>query len=144
MQSGPTISLSLWHFLRQKELAEFIAEEKDSVQSISGLKAAIVAISKYHASMIQSDTVRNIADILGSHMGKCKNILEGVVTPSQKKAVTAFLPQGEKGSCAPQSGEIFGILTNMKESFEAGREEAKALLRRRLVLPAGARRKTAS
>merc|ERR1719262_219703 len=104
--------------LRQKELAEFVAEEKDSVQSISGLKAAIVAISKHHASMLEgSAELKQVADMLGSHMGRYKKILAGVVTPSQKKKVTAFLQS--KDSYAPQGGEIFGILTNMKESFEA-------------------------
>merc|ERR1719169_185558 len=69
--------------------------------------------------MIQSSTLKNIADMLGSHMGKYKDILAGVVTPHEKKAVTAFLQGSKKGSYAPQGGEIFGILTNMKESFEA-------------------------
>merc|ERR1719487_1527811 len=69
--------------------------------------------------MIQSETLKNIADMLGSHMGRYKDILAGVVTPTQKKKVTAFLQQSKKGSYAPQGGEIFGILTNMKESFEA-------------------------
>merc|ERR1719326_82539 len=96
--------------LRQKELAEFVAEEKDSVQSIAGLKAAITAISKHHASMMQSDTLKSIADMLGSHMGKYKDILAGVVTPSQKKSVATFLQQTKKGEkYAPQGGEIFGI-----------------------------------
>merc|ERR1719160_1231723 len=106
--------------LRQKELAEFVAEEKDSVQSISGLKAAIVAISKHHAgaSMLEDKTaLKQVADMLGSHMGRYKMILAGVVTPTQKKTVSAFLQQ--KNNYAPQGGEIFGILTNMKESFEA-------------------------
>merc|ERR1719160_184030 len=104
--------------LRQKELAEFVAEEKDSVQSISGLKAAIVAISKHHASMLEGSVeLKQVADMLGSHMGRYKNILAGVVTPTQKKTVSAFLQQ--KNNYAPQGGEIFGILTNMKESFEA-------------------------
>merc|ERR1719230_1657131 len=34
--------------LRQKELAEFNAEEKDVLQSIAGLKAALTALSKHH------------------------------------------------------------------------------------------------
>merc|ERR1719214_88369 len=56
--------------LRQKELAEFVAEEKDSVQSIAGLKSAVVALSKHHsAAMLQSDTVRNIASMLRSKKG---------------------------------------------------------------------------
>merc|ERR1719169_317842 len=110
-------ALSTATALRQKELAEFVAEEKDSVQSISGLKAAIVAISKHQASALQTNEVEKIADMLGSHMGRYKNILAGKITPTQKKTVSAFLQQ--KGSYAPQGGEIFGILTNMKESFEA-------------------------
>merc|ERR1739848_564370 len=34
--------------IRQKQLAEFNAEEKDLLQSISALKAAIVVLSKHH------------------------------------------------------------------------------------------------
>ena len=51
----------------------------------------------------------------------------GIITPSQKKAVAAFVQApGDyfdadptfKQSYAPQSGEIFGILKQMKETFE--------------------------
>jgi len=115
--------------LRQKELAEFVAEEKDSVQSIAGLKSAIVALSKHHsAAMLQSDTIRNLADMLGSHTGKYKDILAGAVTPTQKRKVTSFLQTGvasDKNKYAPQSGEIFGILNNMKESFETNLANAQ-------------------
>merc|ERR1719248_62523 len=54
-------------------------------------------------------------------------LVESLVTPSQKKAVAAFLQApGDyfdaeptfKQSYAPQSGQIFGILTQMKETFE--------------------------
>merc|ERR1719253_1644688 len=38
--------------IRQKELAEFNAEEKDLLESISALKAAIVVLSK-HNSLLQ-------------------------------------------------------------------------------------------
>jgi len=55
-------------------------------------------------------------------------MLKGVLTHSQKRAVTAFVqaPQDYfdatptfKQSYAPQSGEIFGILKQMKETFES-------------------------
>jgi len=40
--------------IRQKQLAEFNAEEKDLLESISALKAAIVVLSKHHPnSMLQ-------------------------------------------------------------------------------------------
>jgi len=61
-------------------------------------------------------------------MEKHASMLEGVFTRSQKKAVIAFVqaPQDYfdatptfKQSYAPQSGEIFGILKQMKETFES-------------------------
>merc|ERR1719364_568529 len=56
------------------------------------------------------------------------SLLQGVFTPSQKQAVNAFIQSPEdyfdaeptfKQSYAPQSGEIFGILNQMKETFES-------------------------
>merc|ERR1719487_2617535 len=61
--------------LRQKELAEFVAEEKDSVQSIAGIKSAIVAISKHQAAMLQSDSLKNIEAMIGSKSKKYAEIL---------------------------------------------------------------------
>merc|ERR1719389_572983 len=34
--------------MREKELAEFNAEEKESLQTISSLKSAVIALSKHH------------------------------------------------------------------------------------------------
>merc|ERR1719149_169801 len=54
-------------------------------------------------------------------------LLAGVLTHSERKAVSAFVQSPEdyfdaeptfKQSYAPQSGEIFGILKQMKETFE--------------------------
>merc|ERR1719428_1469049 len=43
--------------LRKKELAEFVAEEKESLQTISSLKSAVIALSKHHeAAMLQTET----------------------------------------------------------------------------------------
>merc|ERR1719231_890630 len=43
--------------LRKKELAEFVAEEKEMLGTISSLKSAVIALSKHHsASLIQTDT----------------------------------------------------------------------------------------
>jgi len=114
--------------LRQKELAEFVAEEKDSVQSIAGLKQAIVALSKHQAAgalVVEKSVLKSVATMVGPDMGKYQQILAGVITPSQKRKVHAFLqsamnsPSFLQSSYAPQGGEIWGILTNMKESFEA-------------------------
>merc|ERR1711933_272234 len=67
-------------------------------------------------------------------MQKHAAILQGVITPSQKRAVASFIqaPQDYfdakptfKQSYAPQSGEIFGILTQMLETFEANLSQSQ-------------------
>jgi len=55
-------------------------------------------------------------------------LLKGTISPSQKRVIAAFIQEPQdyfdakptfKQSYAPQSGEIFGILTQMLETFEA-------------------------
>merc|ERR1719146_275094 len=115
--------------IREKELAEFNAEEKDMLQSIGALKSAIVVLSKHLSSFAQvkSEDLLNIAVTLKFQLYKHSDMLRGIITPSQKKAVAAFVQApGDyfdaeptfKQSYAPQSGEIFGILKQMKETFE--------------------------
>merc|ERR1719372_36340 len=61
-------------------------------------------------------------------MQKGAPLLKGVLTHRDKRAIAAFIQApGDyfdaaptfKQSYAPQSGEIFGILTQMKETFES-------------------------
>jgi len=118
--------------LRTKELAEFNAAEKDALQSIQALKNAILVLSKHHpgSALLQMSTPQmlEIATILSHEMQKNSAVLEGVLTPEQKKAVAAFEQSPEdyfdaeptfKQSYAPASGQIFGILKQMKETFES-------------------------
>jgi len=108
--------------IRQKQLAEFNAEEKDLLESISALKAAVIVLSKHHpnSSFLQMPRthILGVAASLQHEMEKNAGLLVGVLTRSQRKTVTAFLqaPQDYfdsaptfKQSYAPQSGEIFGI-----------------------------------
>merc|ERR1719182_941226 len=115
--------------IREKELAEFNGEEKDMLQSIGALKSAVTVLSKHNAELMQvpSETLLNIAAVVDTQFKKHKALLEEVVTPAQRKAVSAFLQApGDyfdaeptfKQSYAPQSGAIFGILKQMKETFE--------------------------
>merc|ERR1719401_1587336 len=114
--------------IRQKELAEFNEEEKDLLGSISALKSAVTVLSK-HNSFLQMPRshVDGIAASVQNVMQKHSSLLEGVLTHSQRKAVSAFVQAPEdyfdaeptfKQSYAPQSGAIFGILKQMKETFE--------------------------
>jgi len=129
--------------IRQKQLAEFNAEEKDLLESISALKAAIVVLSKHHpnSSLLQipQSHVLGVAASLQHEMHKQAALLQGVLTHSQRRSVIAFIqaPQDYfdaaptfKQSYAPQSSEIFGILKQMKETFDqnlaASQEEENA------------------
>merc|ERR1719353_816001 len=114
--------------IRQKELAEFNEEEKDLLGSISALKSAVTVLSK-HNSLIQMPRshVAGVAASVQNAMQKHASLLAGVLTHSERKAVAAFIQSPSdyfdasptfKQSYAPQSGEIFGILKQMKETFE--------------------------
>jgi len=112
--------------IRQKEMAEFNAEEKDLLGSISALNSAVTVLSKHHdAAFLQMPTshVNQVAATLDSAMRKHGDLM----THTQRKMVTAFIQSPQdyfdaaptfKQSYAPQSGEIFGILKQMKETFE--------------------------
>jgi len=119
--------------LRQKQLAEFNAEEKDMLQSISSLKSAVIALSKHHsAALLQqeasSTNMLEVAATLKFLSNHHAALIGETITPVQKRTIAAFVqspddflsaqPAAFIQSRAPASGEIFGILKQMKESFE--------------------------
>jgi len=107
--------------LRRKALAAFTAEEKDLVQSISSLKSAIIVLSKHHESSLlqeQEDAqarLMDIASVLRTEMDKNSVLLQGLVTPKERRMIKSFISDPSYSS---QSGEIFGIMTNMLEEFQ--------------------------
>merc|ERR1712072_965242 len=114
--------------IRQKQLAEFNEEEKDLLESISALKSAVTVLSK-HNSLIQMPRshIVGVAATVQNEMQKHASLLSGVLTHSESKMVSSFIQSPAdyfdaeptfKQSYAPQSGEIFGILKQMKETFE--------------------------
>jgi len=116
--------------LRQRQLAEFNNEEKEMIQSITALKNAVLVIGKHHEAMIQegveteADTsaLMNVYVTMKDELHKHAELLGEVVTPTQKRMINALVQEDQPanaGSYAPQSGQVFGVLKNMKESFEA-------------------------
>jgi len=116
--------------LRQKELAEFNAEEKDALESLAALKAAITVIGQHHSSLLQlSDKhLAGVAKTLQQNLQKHAFMFAELLTHSQTRALKAFIQKHNrdyfdaaptfKQSYAPESGQIYGILTQMKETFE--------------------------
>jgi len=107
--------------LRQKQLAEFNEEEKDMLQTISSLKSAVIALSKHHSAALLQDgsstEMLEVATSLKFQLQKYSSLLSEVITPAQKRSVASFVQASTEGQ-APASGEIFGILKQMKETFE--------------------------
>merc|ERR1719407_225885 len=69
-----------------------------------------------------------VAATLQHELSKHGALLQGVLTPTDRRAIGVFVQSPEdyfdaeptfKQSYAPQSGEIFGILKQMKETFES-------------------------
>merc|ERR1719389_580615 len=128
--------------IRKKELAEFNAEEKDMLEAIGALKAAIEVLSKHHTSFLQMPQPHlvRVAATLQREMQKHASLLDGLLTHSQRRLVLSFVQApGDyfdatptfKQSYAPQSGQIFGVLQQMLETFEtnlaaAQKEEKEA------------------
>jgi len=102
--------------LREKQLADFTDEEKDLLQSINALKSALVVLSKHHTSaavLLDTTTLHTIDGLMKKH----HSLLEGRITPHQRREITA-LALVQAPQYTPASGEIFGILNQMKETFE--------------------------
>jgi len=102
--------------IRAKEQGEFRTEEKDAVGSISGLGNAVHALSKPNAAaMLQVQKALNTQ----VSAQRIHNVLKHVPA-KQRHAIEAMMQRKGpmKTAAEPQSGEIFGILKGMKESFE--------------------------
>jgi chromosome segregation ATPase len=113
--------------MRQKDLAEFNADEKDLISSISSLKGAVTTLSKHHSFLQTGSQVHSsLKHVLTTALARVP------LTAAQKQQVEQFLQQPAGfSSYEPASGQIFGILEQMKETFEtnladAQKEEAQA------------------
>merc|ERR1719420_1317318 len=105
--------------VRDKELAEFVAEEKDMIQSITSLKGAVVTLSKAN-SEVQTESLLQVRALLQHHAKKHRHLLarQGIV-------LNLLRQQTSHRTATPASGEIFGMLKAMKESFETNLAESK-------------------
>merc|ERR1719238_2693236 len=114
--------------------------------SISSLHSAVTTLSKHNAasSLVQLtdseeiDLVATVRTMLNKH----KDLLGEVITPKQRRMVEAFaqqpgsyfdeapklIQQRQKYNpeYAPQSGQIFGVLNQMKETFETNLAKSQA------------------
>jgi len=117
-----TESLNKATAMRDEEAAQFNDEEKDLLQSIDALKNALVVLGKHNGAAMVS-----VQSVLKQALAGHNDILADMSSP-KKDVVTSFLQLSQPAhfqSYAPQSGQIFGILEEMKEQFEHNLEKAQ-------------------
>ncbi|CAD7964469.1 unnamed protein product [Amoebophrya sp. A25] len=111
--------------MRAKELAEFTAEEKEMVQAIGALKSAVTVLKK-HNSFLQTDSkFKDVRNTLMTNMELFERRHLGEISSQQKKTLSKFLQQPSFSAYSSQSGEIFGILENMLDTFNADLKQAR-------------------
>jgi chromosome segregation ATPase len=119
--------------IREKEASEFHEEEKNAISSITSLKGAVVTLGGHHEALSQ-EVLLSVQKVLKPHLGKGNDswLRKLGVTPAQKQILASFvqksfLQQSNVLQAAqPASGEIFGILKGMKESFETNLQSSQA------------------
>jgi len=102
--------------IREKEHAEFVDAESDQKMSIVGLTKAVDAIGKATGSFTQ---------VVRQNLGETMNrkFLQQMAAMHQYGA-ESFLQTGSNVK-APASSEVFGVLKQMKESFETSLKDAQ-------------------
>jgi chromosome segregation ATPase len=120
---------------REDEMAAFNEEEAATMDSISSLGGAIDALQKHQAS-----SFIQVSNVLKQVTKKHANILQTSLSPSERDAAAAFIDSSDLGfftqtgeraapgdgnSYSSQSGQIFGILEQMKETFEGDLANAR-------------------
>jgi len=130
--------------LRMKENKEFHGAETDLLEAIDATKNAIIVLSKHHPElaqiksivrMLQAAKIPQLMLKSGSFSNLKAQELKDFLTGAASATETSFLQRspGLAGqSYQPQSGQIFGILKQMKEDFDTDlaqeqKAEAKAV-----------------
>jgi len=87
------------------------------LQSIKALGTAVIVLSKHHPGG-DAEAQALIAKVMRTQMTKHQALLQGIISPHQKRIAMGFLQQPKFRAYQPASSEIFGILRQMKETFE--------------------------
>merc|ERR1719321_2506573 len=107
------------------------------------MKGAVVALSKHHESFLQASSslrrgeaagAASAAMMLKRALARHAALVQEVVTHRERAILDSYLTGSpasttsmlQAGHRQPQSGEIFGILKGMKESFEKNLAQSQA------------------
>lgn len=114
--------------MRMKEEGEFTEEEKEMLEAIKSLTTAVEVLSKQHTnpSFLDQRMLSNIASSVNNQIHQHSDLLQGTLSPEQESLIESMAQGNVYGNYEPQSGQIFGILSQMKETFEQNLSQAQA------------------
>lgn len=105
--------------LREKEAAAFAAEKGEADTNIAALDKAIAALEKGMAgAFLQSGSARVLK--------KLAMTTQDFLDDSDRQEILAFLSGTQDSSYAPQSGEITGLLKQLRDTMAKGLAESTA------------------
>ncbi|CAD7964512.1 unnamed protein product [Amoebophrya sp. A25] len=87
-------------------------------ESVTALANAITVLSKHQPGLSQQKVVLELRKHVNAH----QDVLDALLEPGSKRALDAFLQNGQNPNSpaySSQSGQIFGILSEMKDQFGA-------------------------
>jgi len=103
--------------LREKEAATFAKESSDDKTNIDALGKAIAAIEKGVAgSFLQTKAAAKLQQLT----------IDVEMSSVDRDVISSFLSQGQSAGYVPQSGQIIGILKQMKDTIEADLKDITA------------------
>jgi hypothetical protein len=118
--------------MRSKENAEFVKNEKELISAIASLTGAVAAMAKSHPSFLVASrpALSFLQEASTEGDGALRRSLAALpprllwhasLTEAQRGELTAFLQHR-----SPGSEVVFGILKQMKETFETNLADAQA------------------
>jgi len=102
--------------LREKQAAEYAKVSSDYNANIAAMGKAISAIGAGAAGFLQTSAANSVKRLA----------IDMDISPADRDQLMAFLAQGQGFGYAPKSGQITGILKQMKSTMEADLADATA------------------
>jgi chromosome segregation ATPase len=116
--------------LRGKENKAFLAEEKDLTDAIAQMSEAIEVLAEVGADQTKSTGGDNKqfmakASFLNVKVQDALQAASALMTTHQRSTVSAFVQAPFTGTYTSQSGQIMGILKNMRDTFKKNLDDAR-------------------
>lgn len=110
--------------MRNKDKAQFVADDKDMTLSIGSLKNAVTVLSKNIGFLQAPESFLSVKTTVRRMLKTTPDeILAQILNPDARDTLGAFVQGGVRD---PQGGEIMGILKQMHENFKTNLDEATA------------------